>query len=279
MKKIIAAFDGLKFSESTLSYALDIASISDCSLAGVFLDDFTYHSYKIYDMIGSQGVDAEKLRQLTEKDAETRKQSVLRFEEECQRKGINYLVHHDKSIALQELLNESIYSDLLIISAHETLTHFEEDIPTRFIKNLLIDVQCPVLIVPKAYKKIENVIVLYDGDPSSVYAVKMFSYMLAGLKVLPIKVVTVKSDEELPAFPKQHLIIEFIKCHFPSVKFKSIEGKPENEIINYLTHQQKNSIVILGAYRRNMVSRWFKPSMADALMKNTNLPLFVAHYK
>jgi hypothetical protein len=54
-----------------------MVSISGGMLVGVFLDDFTYHSYKLYDMVGSEGASVEKLTKLMEKDAETRKQSVL----------------------------------------------------------------------------------------------------------------------------------------------------------------------------------------------------------
>ena len=49
MKKIIAAFDGLKFSVSTRDYAIQISQTNDAHLVGVFLDDHT--SYKIYDLI------------------------------------------------------------------------------------------------------------------------------------------------------------------------------------------------------------------------------------
>lgn len=38
-------------------------------------------------------------------------------------------------------------------------------------------------------------------------------------------------------------------------------------------------LVVLGAYRRNELSRWFKTSMADTLMKELDTPLFIAHNK
>jgi hypothetical protein len=39
MKKIIAAFDGLKFSGSTRDYAIDIAKQANTHLAGVFMEE------------------------------------------------------------------------------------------------------------------------------------------------------------------------------------------------------------------------------------------------
>ena len=278
MKKVIAAFDGLKFSESTLEYAIDIVKKSSGLLVGISLEDFTYHSYKVFDMVGSEGVSAEKVKLLRDKDRKTRRGSVQRFLDACHKANIKTKIHRDKSLAIQELLKETIYSDLLIISEQETLTHFKEEPPTAFMRDLLTDVQCPVLIVPKAYSETECIIVLYNGDPSSVYAAKMFSYMLPHFKELPVEVVTVKTDGEEMTIPESHLIREFIDCHFPKAKIKILNGDAEIEIVKYLEDKQ-NALVVLGAYRRNMVSRWFKASMADTLMGNTQLPLFVAHYK
>ena len=54
MKKFIAAFDGLKFSTSTRDYAIQLAKQNNSHLIGVFLNDFTYHSYKIYDLFKAE---------------------------------------------------------------------------------------------------------------------------------------------------------------------------------------------------------------------------------
>lgn len=279
MKKIIAAFDGLKYSKSTERYATDLACKDpDRVLTGVFLEDFTYHSYKLFDMVGSQGVSPEKVHQLMAQDTQKRTQSVKDFAEACQNSNITTLIHHDKSIAIQELLRETIYGDLLIIGAHETLSHMPEQAPTQFIKDLLIDVQCPVLMVPQEYKQIEQIVLLYDGDPSSVFAAKMFSYLLPELKDLPVEVISVQEREDGIQLSGDKLIQEFIQCHYPNAAVSQLIGDPEIKIQEHLAGQE-NALVVLGAYRRSTVSRWFKPSMADVLMRTINTPLFIAHYR
>jgi hypothetical protein len=153
MIKIIAAFDGLKFSESTRDYAVWSARQRNAHLVGVFLDDFTYHSYKIYDLLQEEGGFSEaKQKRLEEKDTKLREAAINSFETACQKAGIQYTQHHDRSVAIQELLHESIYADLLIVDSGETLTHYPEKAPTRFVRDLLSNVQCPVLAVPHKYK-------------------------------------------------------------------------------------------------------------------------------
>jgi len=228
-------------------------------------------------LIVKEGVSEKRLKDFEAKDKVTRDKAAQNFEKACQKAGLNYTIHRDKNIALQEILHESIYTDLLIIDSKETLTHYDETSPTRFIRNLLADAQCPVLLVPKEYKTIDKIILLYDGAPSSVHAIKMFSYMLPSLKDIPTEVISVKGMGTDLHLPDNKMMKEFMKRHFPEASFKVLKGLAETEIVNYLKRQKGNALVALGAYRRGMVSRWFKPSMADALLKELKFPLFISH--
>lgn len=278
MKKIVAAFDGLRFSESTRDYAIQVAKQSGAHLVGVFLEDFTYHSYKVYDLIREEGgVFESKQKRLDKKDAKTRAIAVTAFESACQKAGIEYTLHRDRNIAINELLHESIYADLLVIDSTETLTHYNEKVPTRFIRTLLSEVQCPVLVVPHRFKPVNRLVLLYDGEPSSVYAIKMFSYTLAALKQNPAEVLSVNPVRSSQHVPDNRLMKEFMKRHFPQASYTVLKGLAETEIVNSLKEQKGSPLVILGAYRRSTVSRWFRASMADALMKDLKLPLFIAH--
>ena len=156
MKKVIAAFDGLKFSDSTKEYATHLTQNNNMHLAGIFLNDITYHSYKFSEVLDEHGAVMEKQKNLfDQRDKNTRKDAEISFEEYCQEVGLNYSIHHNRLIAIQELLHESIYSDLLVIDANETFNRYEKEPPTYFIQDLLTDVHCPVLLVPKKYKPIE----------------------------------------------------------------------------------------------------------------------------
>ena len=53
-------------------------------------------------------------------------------------------------------------------------------------------------------------------------------------------------------------------------------GFAGEKIIQYLKPAANRMMVVLGAYRRTDLSRWFKTSMADLLMKECEAPLFIA---
>jgi hypothetical protein len=231
----------------------------------------------VYDLLTEEGTSGEKMKQLEANDKETRKASVEDFEKLCQHNGLKFNIHHDHKTALLELKHESVYADLLIIDAAETLTHYPEALPTRFIRDLLTDVQCPVLVVPPLYEPLQKIILLYDGEPSSVHALKMFSYLLPQLKHLDTEIISVKPAGSSMHLPDSRLIKEFTKWHYPKATFMVIEGLAEDEIIAQLQQTKENPLVILGAYKRGMLSRWFKESLADTLMKELKIPLFIAH--
>lgn len=277
MKKFIAAFDGLKYSDITTRCAIQLAEQTGAHLVGVFPEDSTYTSYKIHELVLKKGVTPAQLRKFEERDQATRDNAESLFAEACHQAGVEYSLHEDRKIASQHLKHESIYSDLLIIAQRETFSHYPEKPPTRFVRELLSDSQCPVLLVPDRYRKIEKLVLLYDGEPSSVYAIKMFSYLLSPLNELPAEVISVKTEQGSLHLPDNRLMKEFMKRHYPDARYTVRKGLAETEILKALQEQPDSTLVVLGAYRRGAVSRWFRESMADVLMKETRLPLFIAH--
>ena len=154
-RKFLAVFDGYKFSQSTLDYALQLTAETDAFLVGVFLDDPIYYSFNAAE-IADSGKNADQLlATMNKKDQKKRDESVMRFEQACGQAGINYAIHRDVNIALPELKEESMFADLIIINGSETFNLFEEKSPTRFVRELLADTQCPVLVVPIKIEKSE----------------------------------------------------------------------------------------------------------------------------
>jgi hypothetical protein len=56
MKKIIAAFNGLRFSNSTMEYAIFLAQQSNASLSGIFFSEHTLLGYALYETVIKQSL-------------------------------------------------------------------------------------------------------------------------------------------------------------------------------------------------------------------------------
>jgi nucleotide-binding universal stress UspA family protein len=276
MKKIIAAFDGLKYSESTALYALDIAKRYNGKVFGIFLEDFTYHSYNLSDL-ASDDYPEVRAAYLNKTDAQTREFSIKHFANQCEEQGILYAIHRDKNIAIRDLLHETRYGDLVVVQNNETLTHYSESAPSGFIMDLLGKTECPILLVPPHYKKVEKIIFLYDGEASSVFAIKQFSYLMPGQRQTPVELLCVKRKGENQAIPDSSHMREWLKLYHDDVQYKIIVGDPNEEIVKYLREQISNCLVVTGAYERNAISRILHKSMADRIMNAVELPMFISH--
>ena len=280
MKKFLAVIDGYKISKSTMDYSIQLTQAANAHLVGVFLDEFIYRSYSAYKVMTTYKNYDDVIKGFDEKDKKKRDEAVLQFQKACEKAKIKFSIHRDKNIAIQELKHESMFADLIIINEYETFTKYKEQPPTRFIKDLLNDVQCPVLVVPDKFKPVDKIVLLYDGGPSGVHAIKMFSYLFGNLQDLPVEVYTVKEKSITNLhLPDSKLMREFIKRHFPKAGYTVNKGNAEEQILGYLRNHKENELVVLGAYRRSELSRWFKTSMADILMKELDTPLFITHNK
>ncbi len=280
MKKFLVVFDGYKMSESSLQYAIQLTQMNNAHLVGVFLDEVVYHTYSVYKVMTNAADFQKKLEELDQKDQKKRDDAVLSFRKACEFAKINFSVHRDTSIAFRELKHESIFADLVIIDEYETFSRFKESLPTSFIKELLGDVQCPVLVTPAAFKKIDKIVLLYDGRPYALHSIKMFSYVLGCMRELPVEIITVRNKEKADRhLPDKQLMKEFIKRHFDNVKYTVLKGAPEQQIVAYLRSSAQNVLVVLGAYQRSDISRWFKVSMADVLMEALEAPLFIGQHR
>ncbi len=279
MKKFLAVFDGFKISGSTMDYAIQLTKAANAHLVGLFLDEFLYRSYNVSAVIKKYDDYEAAIKQLDEKDKKKRDAAVSRFQKACGKAEIKFSVRRSTSIAIQDLKHESMFADMIIINEHETFTRAKEKPPTSFVKDLLSDVQCPVLVVPEKFKAIDKIVLLYDGGPSALYACKMFNYLLGDLVHQPIEVLTIKNRENTLRLPNNKLMREFTKRLFPNATYTIKKGNPEEQVVGHLRSHKGNELVVLGAYRRSEISRWFKISMADVLMKELDTPLFIAHNK
>ena len=277
MKKIIAAFDGLRFSESTLDYSVYFAKQYNAHIVGVFLQESTRVGYAVYATIVQDAAPGRTIFDEIElADRKATEEAIARFEEGCRNAKVNYSIHRDKKSAFDELMHETIFADLLIIDAWETFSYIESGLPGWFIKNILHHVHCPVLVVPKKFYPIQKLVLLYDGSPSSVHAIRMFNYVIPEMNRLESKLVSASEDDSSMHLPDNKLLKEWMKRHFPEVAYQVLKGYAR-DIIAMLKAEEPGVLVVAGAYHRSNLSMWFHKSLADLLIKEVKVPLFIAH--
>lgn len=276
MKKILAIFDGTKYSPSTSRYAMELASYSGAMLVGVFIRDMRFSNYTYAYTWDQPFVDFEAVEAVEHEDAAKIKLNISLFNQTCDAKGIHHKVHLDKGVPVQEVIKESVFADMIVIDSQTTFFSLAETMPGSFLRDLLADAHCPVLVVPQDYSVYNKAILCYDGSPSSMFAAKQFAYLLPDIAKMPVTLISVNTTTT------HHLesgssLKELLNHHYPAIKYEVLNGVPDEELYKYLKAHGANSIVVMGAYGRNALARFFQQSMSNRIIKDLNLPVFITH--
>jgi nucleotide-binding universal stress UspA family protein len=109
-----------------------------------------------------------------------------------------------------------------------------------------------------------------------MFAAKQFAYLLPDIAKMPVTLVSVNTTTT------HHLesgssLKELLGHHYPAIKYEVLNGAPDEELYKYLKAHGANSIVVMGAYGRNALARFFQQSMSNRIIKDLNLPVFITH--
>lgn len=191
--------------------------------------------------------------------------------------GLKYEVHDADHLTYHELVKQSIYSDLMILSYQIFFKSLDDQPNENLLFQILKGSRCPVLIIPEGIEKIDNVIFTYDSKESSVFAIRAFSNLFNSSfkdKIVSILTVTPSLQEEIE---NERLLMDLVKHHFNNVGLQLMEGtNTSQEIINF-AREVENPLVIMGAFGRSTISNMILPSVAREIIKEKNIPLFIAH--
>jgi nucleotide-binding universal stress UspA family protein len=279
MNKVIAAFDGLKISDSTIAYSIYLSKYFSAHIVAAFLADIVYHGreengfgqpYEENDWTG--------IETYIKKEELIRKEAIKKVQQRLDAEGVHYNIHRDEQIAIQSLIKESHFADMILIDCNESFSTWDKSKPSRFIRNLLADADCPLMIVPKEAKPIEKFVFAYDGSPASVYAIRHFTYLFHVLPTQQVEIMMVTTEEHSTHFPEHELLKELLKRRYKVVAQSLIRSEyPADAMADYFLSEKKNCMVVLGAYQRSSFSRWLQQSTADILIEKLEIPLFIAH--
>lgn len=275
MKKILAVFDGVNYSNHTASFGIDLARQTDSLLVGVFLHDLTYSRF-VYTYAwdvptqyyyGFQEIEEEENLKI--------KSNSEFFRKQCEKAGIKHKLHLDNGVPIQELLKECAFADLLLIDTTTSFLKIGDNTPSIFLKDLLSEAKIPVMILPDMEQPVNRAIIAYDGSDSSVYALKMYSYLFPEWGNLPTNIVTVNHSTS-NHIPKNRDLKDLADLHFRNITYSVFNGEPETELTKFVK-KHPDSIVVMGSYARSTWSRMFHASVSNKILKEVKSTLFIAH--
>jgi len=271
MLKIIVALDGQHFSESTLNMAKWLNSNSEILLTGVFLNPIDYREIIGYS---DMGVGSPLFPVTVAVDEKITQVAMKKFETFCNKHQLNYAMHKDTGLfALDELLMETRFADCLLLSSVLFYENIDKDQPNEYLRKILHQSECPIILVPEEYEEPKTIVIAYDGKAASVHALKQFAYLFPNCTKMGTTLFNLADDKD--EFPQINLLQELVESHYQPFTIESVPQKPE--IFQSWLDENHHYLLITGAYGRGELSLLFKKSFINSIIKAQRVPIFVAH--
>jgi hypothetical protein len=232
MEKILFALDATKLDNNTLEFSCYLSLLTQSKLYGVFLENIVaeekpvlkhVHGVSYVDWVVDEKSEKHKAKmELIEKN-------ISLFEATCTEKGISYDVHRDDYVPASELIEESRFADVLVVDAETSFKKHDEETPTAFLTEILKKSECPVIIAPEKFEAVDEIIFTYNTSPSSVFAIKQFTYLFPQLSNKKVTIIQVNEEGKWKAAEK-YKFQEWLKQHYTNLNFTAIMGKGDTEL-------------------------------------------------
>jgi len=277
-KKMLYVTDVLKTDPVTLDFACFLCNLSNSRLTGVFLQNLRRETrpaamMKKKAIEGGIDIKTDNPDELKERCTSD---NIQLFKEACEKRGISGIVHRDGGVPLEEVIIESRYADLLMIDAGTSFSAQTESVPTHFVTDVLADAECPVVVLPESFERLHKLAFTYDGRPSSVFAIKQFTYLFPELREHPVVVITI-AEHNRPLPDEKYKLNEWLHNHYEDIDFIVIDSAVKTGLLDSLL-LRKDDFIVMGAFGRNAFSSFVTPSHATPVLKLITQPMFIAHH-
>lgn len=274
MKKVLLAFDGSNFSEGAFEFVRQLNSVQPVLVTGVFMPQVDYAN--LWSYAAAAGAGTVYVPLLEDEEADLINRNIHYFEMLCKQHGIKYKVHKDVfDFALPALKKESRFADLTIVSGQLFYKGVLEYNRLDYLSDVLHDTECPVLIVPEKFSFPKTNILAYDGSDESVYAIKQFAYLFPEFTRNQTWLVYAESDQHKD-FPAKEYMFELAAQHYTDLVFYKLDLNPKKYFSSWVGSKNA-ALLVSGSFSRSAWSQLFKKSFVAEIIKEHQVPVFIAH--
>ena len=279
IRRILIPLDPSPYSESALHLGCIIAKEYNAEVTGLVILDIP----GIEDSIGPVPIGgihlAEKLEKEKKEEARLRIEELLqKFKTKCKNEGVAYKEAQRQGSPSKQILDESIYFDLLIIGLR-TYFHFEtSEKYGSSLATLLKQSVTPIYGVPenlhlmkKPDRKIK-VLVAFDGSPLAARAMQRFS-LLVNPDLYEITLLNSSHKKE-----KGEEILARAEEYLNSHNITNIKKICTNDaIIDVIRNDYYDEMdgFVVGAHSRDGIFDFLVGSLTKFLVKSAKKPVFI----
>lgn len=248
MKKVLILINNSDLPVHALNFALRLTQKTQAKLNGLFLNT------------------EEDRTRLSSEPLDTSASTI--FAEYCSKASIKFNIQHVPRNSTDEIIDETAFADLVVCNDDTSTIAYS-------VQSLISSSHCPILLVQANDIDFNEVLLCYDGNISSINAIKQFTYLFSWMTDQKVYLVSV-----LPVNIKQmeydSLVREWVTLHYPLAEVVVLRGDLKSELSHFV-QSKPHSLVVMGAFGRSALSRFFKESLATTVLDKTQASLFISH--
>jgi hypothetical protein len=278
MKRIVVATDAMDISRGLLDFSCYIARLTHSTLTALFMEKLINEELPALKMIyGTPYIETIVAEDIPDNKTRMKQyeDNIRSFRESCTAREVNCTVQRYTGKPADRLIAASRFADLIILDGQFLYENNDDHFAADAVKEALVAAECPVIIAPSAFEDIEEILFAYDGERSSVFAMKLFAYLFPEFRDKKITVMQVNEKAGMPVIKKEE-IAEWLNNYYSNISFQSLQGKADCELSKYLLNRKK-VLAVTGASGHGIFSGIFRHSAVHLFINTVDCPVFIAH--
>jgi nucleotide-binding universal stress UspA family protein len=271
MKKILLVYNSETLSEDVTDFGIELSKGSGAVLHGVFISPFAQQINQYPFVAAAPFTSAGLLytEEMQREHGKLLKSNMDLFTTTCKEAGVQFTVNEDPEITISELTDQSAFADLILFSAKEQFGSYS-------FREVITDIHCPVILVPDKARIPQRTILCYDESFSSIYAIKMYTYLFPEWQDIPTYLLSINPKGDNGNKFDDYLD-EWLPAHFSNFEKIHLEGNLQKELLNYVKKDDHHSMLVMGAFGGNAIARMFHRSLANVVLEQTSASVFIKH--
>ncbi|MBX3424512.1 MAG: universal stress protein [Pirellulales bacterium] len=273
IKRILVGLGELAHSRSAAAKGVELARAHGAELTGVTLFDPDRLDDSGPVPIGGGAYAKELEESRLKAAAEGIAVATEAFLSCCEKAGLASRVIHEKGDPLTQLAAHARYHDLIVCGLHGLFEHGVINEPSDLIAKIVQAGIRPIVAVTAEDRPVKRVLIAYSGSMESAKTMKRFAQL--GLwRDASLRIVTFNDD---PVLGNEHLAdaAEYFHAHGLRPKVECVHADPQDHLMEY-AGQVGADLIVMGNSAKSLILRRIFGETALHVMRNTNVPLFLA---
>ena len=274
IKRILIGLGGTPFTTVGIQRAVELARQHDARLKAVTVIN-PDQLCKLGPVPAGAGHYAKKMCENRIEVTQTQiEESIAVLTERCLQSGVDLSVEQETGDPFELIINHARYHDLTIFGLRSIFDYRLVNEPEKDLLRLLSKGVRPILAVSDRFRKIERVMIAYNGSVESANAMQQFVQMSlwpdAGLDIVQI------GDEHQSSRNLLEEAAAYCADHGYAVTIHLQPGSAAQQLLP-VSRQVNADMIVMG---RGIHSMLVRRVLGDTVLKtltNADLPLFLSH--